>query len=193
MKFLRILGVGDKFRPAHPQQPSLNKRQMSRDTLYRVTRVYSQSPYVVISVEDQSPDSGIYSLGAGTPVLFPKEPNPSIEDITKFLAPRSNKRVVAYRLLWDGKVDLAGVVQPQAASVLRLLFAFGKKEYTLVELNQLFNEHFERFSLRPTKMDGFQFLNIHRRHLVNQGLLAEVVDLAPKTRAVSDANLQEVM
>ncbi len=183
---------GDRFRVAHPRQISLNKRRMPREVTYHVTRVYEMKPNTIISVEEANPGDGFYSLGPKTPVLLPKEPDPTEEEVLKFLGVQSKKRVVAYRVLWDGKLDLAGVVPPQAVACMKLMFSMGKDTYTVRELNELFTQHYEKFLGKPTPMMPSSVISFYRRHLVNKGLMEEIVDVGPIPLSVREANLQEV-
>jgi hypothetical protein len=191
VRFLRSLGEGDKFRPAHPRQVSLNMRPMPRSSVFKITKVFPQSPHLTIS--ETEGEKGIFSLGPGTPVLLPKEMDPTERDIVKFLAPRGNKKVVGYKLLWDGKMELGGIATPQARAVLKLMFVMGKKEYGLTELNHMFDAHYETFLGKPSKVQGYHALIFYRRYLVDKGLIEEIVDDAPATQAVRDANLQEAL
>lgn len=193
MRFLRTLSVGDRFRPAHPGQESLNRKKMSRETVYRILKVYSQSPHLAISHPEDRPESDIFSLGPKTPVLLPKEFDPTEEEIIRFLNPQGNKRVVGYRVLWDGKTDISHMLSPAMMAAMKLMVAFGKKQYDPRDLKRLFVDHYDRFLGRPSKMDGEHAFILIKRRLVNLGLLEEVVDVAPKTRAVTDANLQNLI
>ena len=191
MRFLRTLGVGDRFRPAHPRQTSLNKRKMERTTTYKVTKVYPMSPHTTVAVHDKKPDDGFYSLGPGTPVLLPREISPSEDEVMRFIGVKKKHRLVGYRVLWDGKLPLQGIIPPQAIAAMKLMFSLGKVEYTVTEINVLFNEYYEKFWGRPVKRDPCQILQFYRRYLVNHCLIEEIVDNSPIPGGVSDANLQE--
>jgi hypothetical protein len=191
MRFLRTLAEGDRFRVAHPRQVSLNKRPMPRDSVFRVKKVYPMAPHTTISMLDYSPDGGFYSLGPGTPVLLPMEPDPSEEEVMEFIGVKTKKRVVAYKVLWDGKTNLSGIVPPQAIAAMKLMHAMGKSEYGVHELNEIFNKYYERFWGKPVKRDAIVILLYYRRYLVNHGLLEEVVDVGPIPGSVREANLQE--
>ena len=191
MRFLRSLGEGDRFRVAHPRQISLNGRTMDRVCVFRITKVYPMAPHAAISVLTARPKDGFYSLGPGTPVLLPKEPDPAEDEVLRFIGVRSKRRVVAYRILWDGKTDLSGIIPPQAIAAMRLMLAFGKSEYGVRELNALFDEHYEKFWGRPVKRDACYIMQFYRRYMVNHGLIEEIVDIGPIPGSVRMANLQE--
>jgi hypothetical protein len=199
MRFLRTLSVGDRFRPAHPRQVSLNGRRMDRAATYEVTKVYPMAPYTVIAARHKPPSPGalakfeseFYSLSPGTPVLLPKELDPTEDEVMQFVGAKRRRRVVAYRVLWDGKTDLSGVVPPQAVAAMKLMHAFGKSEYGVHELHEIFNKHYEKFWGRSVKREAVVILLFYRRHMVNQGLLEEIVDVAPVPGSVIEANLQE--
>lgn len=193
MRFLRTLSEGDKFRPAWNKQVSLNGRLMPREVVFRITKVYPQSPYTTIAVEANGNRGGIFSLGPGTPVLLPKELNPTEEEVQKFLSKRGRKIVVAYKLKWDGKTTLRWMVTPQAEAVLKLMFAMGKREYDRNELHKLLDKHFQRFLGRPSKLTGRHVLLYYRRSLANLGLIEEIVDEAPQTQGEVAANINAVM
>jgi len=82
-------------------------------------------------------------------------------------------------------------VPPQAAAAVKLMYAMGKSEYGVRELHELFNKHYQKFLGRSTKNYPVMILAFYRRWLVNQGLLEEIVDVAPIPESVRDANLQE--
>lgn len=190
MRFLRTLDSGDKFRPAHARQVSLNDRRMSRSTVYKVERVYPMDPHLAIAVDVERPDDGFYSLGPDTPVLLPKELDPSDDEIFQFIGVKARHRVVAYRVLWDGKTDLSRIVPPQAVAAMKLMYSVGKSEYGARELSELFCKHYEKFLGRPVKYASpAVVLYIYRRNLVNHGLLEEVLDVGPIPESVRAANL----
>lgn len=193
MRFVRTLDVGDRFRPAHPRQMSLNDRRLSRDSIYKVTKVYPMSPYVTIAVDEGKPDDGFYSLGPGTPVLLPKEILPTEEEVLDFIGAKKRHRVVAYKLLWDGKTNLCKIIPPQAIAALQLMYSMGKEEYDAHDLARLFELHYERFWGRPVKRHPYYIMKFYRRYMVNHGLIEEVIDDAPLPDSVREANLQEVI
>jgi len=191
MRFLRGLDVGDRFRLAHPRQISLNNRRMERSTIYRIEKIYPMDPYLTIAVEDGRPSDGFYSLRPDAPVLHPLEPEPSEGELAQFIGGKFRRKVVAYKVLWDGKTDLRGVVTPQAAAAMKLMYAIGKPVYGLRELNVLFNKHFKEFWNKPLKCDAALILTTYHRMLVSQGLIEEIVDVGPIPKSVREANLQE--
>ena len=191
MRFLRTLSVGDWFRPAHPRQVSLNGRRMDRASTYEVTKVYAMAPHTVVATQCDEPKGSFYSLGPGTPVLLPKELDPTEDEVMQFVGAKRRRRVVAYKVLWDGETDLSGVIPPQAVAAMKLMHAFGKSEYGVHELHEIFNKHYEKFWGRPVKREAIVILLFYRRYMVNQGLLEEIVDVAPLPGSVIEANLQE--
>jgi len=193
VRFLRTLDVGDRFKPAHPRQVSLNNRKMERTATYRVSKVYPMSPYTSIALDENNPNDGFYSLGPGTPVLLPMEIFPSEEEIRDFIGAKKKTRVVAYKLLWDGRSTLSGIIPPQAIAALQLMFAFGRTEYDAHYLVKLFEQHYERFWGRPVKRHPYYIMLFYRRYMVSHGLIEEVVDDAPLPESAREANLQEVL
>jgi hypothetical protein len=191
MRFLKYLDVGDRFRPAHSRAVSLNNRKMPRTDVYKVIRVYEMSPHLTIAARESSPDDGFYSLGPDVPVLHPLEPDPSEEEVRQFIGVKVRRKVVAYKVLWDGKTDLRGIVSPQAAAAMKLMYAMGKPVYGLRELNVLFSKHFKKFWNKPLKYDASLILATYHRKLVSQGLIEEIVDVGPIPESVREANLQE--
>lgn len=191
MRFLNSLGEEDRFRVAHPRQTSLNKRPMPRDQVFRVKKVYLMTPNVTISVREEDPKDGFYSLGPRTPVLSPGEPNPTEEAVMRFLGVKTRKKVVGYRVLWDGKTDLSRIIPPQAIAAMKLVHAIGQSEYRVRDIHDIFRTHYEKFWGRPIKGDAAIVFFFYRRHLVNHGLLEEIVDSSRIPNAVREANLQE--
>lgn len=191
MRFLRTLSVGDKFRVAHSKQKSLNGRTMPREQVYVVKKVFPQSPNLSICLKDQDDQDGFFSLGPMTPVLYQKEFDPTDEAVIKFLGKGSRKRCVGIRLKWDGKSSLKGVVYPQLAALVKAMFVFGKKEYLLAELKSLLNTRAKEFYTGPMPARPSDLFSAKRRMLVENGLIEEIVDDAPVTQAMVDANLQE--
>jgi hypothetical protein len=192
MLFLKSLGVGDLFRVAHPSQTSLNKRKMPRDHTFKITKVYPMAPYVAISVRlGMGPEDGFYSLGPKTPVLYPKEVNPSEASILKFLGVKYRKKPIGYRLNWDGKIDISKQVTPQAYAILKMMLALGQKEYSAQEIHEACNTQYARFLGYSPSCVGYYYFKFYRRLLVSKGLIDEIVDDRPIPPAVAEANLQE--
>jgi hypothetical protein len=191
MFLLKALGQGDKFRPAHPRQLSLNNRLMSRGSLYRVERIFPQSPHLYISVDVSNPlDKLKYSLRPMTPVLLGREPLPTEDEVLQFLSPAARRKVVlGYRLLWDGKTPLGNVITPQATLLLEFLYAFGKREYGSTEIKLLLKERFEAFVGRGTR-SGTKLLSQYAKYLASAGLLEELVADGAVPSSIREANLQ---
>lgn len=189
VRLLQNLGPGDVFRIARAQQASLNRLPLSREDVLVVTKVYAQSPYTVICKKQGSPTQ--YSLPPGTPVLFPSEPDPEDEDILQFLSPVSRKKVVGYKVLWDGTEQLEPLLSPQAAACLRLAYAVGRKELPSRELNDLMLKHLPKFLLKKSKADSRVVFMAVRRLLVDRGFLGEIVDEV-LVQADRDAGMGEV-
>jgi len=192
MRFLKSLGPGDRFRVAREGQVSLNNRQVGRALVLRVTKVYAQSPFTVVAVEHAKPiRGGTYTLGPGTPVLLPREPDPAEEDVLEFLTGKKSRRklAVAYRPLWDGLQDLSKLLTPQAEVLSRIMFAFGKKVYEARDLLNLVEANYDSFYGKRHKFGGRAVFKYYRRMMVDAGLLEEIVDDAPMSEKERGANL----
>lgn len=186
-----MLNLGDKFRPASDKQMSLNNRKMGQDKVFRITRIYPQTPNIVVSVLDDSPNNGIFSLGPGTPVLFPNEPNASEDDVREFLTPgRGRQKVVGFELLWDGKAEFHCSVPTYCQVFAKLMFAHGKKSYTSKELGRLWVDNRHRYERTTSVILPWR---ARLRQLVIIGILKEIRDQRPRSGKVVDANLQEVL
>ena len=185
MRFLRTLNVGDKFRPAHPEQVSLNNRPMA-NRLYKVAKVYPQKPYIYVC--EGAKGDGIYTLRPGTPVLLPREPAPTPDEVMAFLSSPKKKRVACYRMLWDGKTSLKNIVSPQAAMVVKLVWLTGKKELTFKEMCAAVEGGIRTIK---TRQRGRVLVNCYVRTLAECGILEEVLAEPKKSRKVVEANLQE--
>ena len=197
MRFLDSLVEGSKFRVAHPRQRSLNGREMPRALVFQVTKVYPMSPCITISKAIHSPwpkaEKGFYSLGPRTPILSPKEPDPTEEEVLRFIGVTRKKRIVGYRLLWDGKVDLRKLIPPRAIAVAKIMYMVGRTEYETKELISLLEKHFSRFY--PGKAQSqvqWSFWSC-KNLMLDSGVIAEIVDSPPIPAEISDANLQEVV
>ena len=189
MQFIGKLNVGDRFRVAHKFQKSLNYKQLDRGVVYEVTRKFEQSPHLVIF---KDAGGAQYSLRPDTPTLYPSEPNPTDEAIARFLSPSAGrKKVVGYRMLWDGEADLRPLLSPLGRSVIRALFVVGSRTMEASEAHELLREHLPRFLERGIKMPIDQVLLNYRRYLVDKGLLAEIVDEKRTHDRIVLANLQE--
>jgi hypothetical protein len=193
MRFLRNLGVGDSFRPAHPRQQSLNKRSMARDSTYKILKVYPMAPNLVISSRVDAPEDGFYSLGPNTPVLLPKEFDPSEKEVLAFLNRKSRLKALGYRVTWDGVTDISGLLPAQGVAMAKLLFSYGNREITMPEIIELTRRHFEAFWGRKGRQSGEWVFRYYRRFLLDRGIIEEIVGEAPVTEAIRDANLQEVL
>lgn len=193
MHFLGSMNVGDRFRVAHPRQISLNRRTMSRDLTFQVTKVYEQTPRLIVA-KVVGDGEGIYSLNPGTPVLYPAAPNPTELQVFEFLSRRTTrKKVVAYRMLWDGSTDLVQLLSPLGRAVIRTLYVLGSKEIDVKDAATLVRENLPQFLERGIKMPvGFALKN-YRRYLVEKGMLEEIVGEPTVPDSVVDANLQEYM
>lgn len=191
MQYLSTLSIKDRFKPATTHK-SLNGRVVSPSQIYAITKIYPMSPYLTIAVSEKNPEDGFYSLHPKTPVLLPKELVPSKEKILKFLGATKKKKVLGYRLLWDGEMSLEGLLAPQAIAAMKLLFSAGKREFDVEEIGVLFNELYTKFWGRVIKRDALQIFFFYRRHLVNYGLLEEIVDDAPIHKALAEAHMEEL-
>lgn len=191
---MRLIGSLDppaKFRVAHPRQHSLNGKRMPRETTFQVIRAFPMAPHYRISIKEFGPKDEFYSLPPGAPVLSVLESDPTEEQVAEFLEVKPRVRVIAYRVLWDGQTELRGILGPQATAIMRMLFALGKSEYSLPEVNVAMNSHFPKFFGRPVSFPQGVF-TFYRRRLVGLGLLEEVTTGADVAAAVVAANLQDV-
>lgn len=189
MFYLSTLDVGHRFRVARPDQKSLNNLEMPRECIFRVTKIFSQSPFYVISVKDDGPDQPIYSLGHKTPVILPKEHNPSEESIAAFIGVKRRKKTVGYTVLWDGATPLNGLTTRGAAAVLKMLFTLGKVTYSPVEVRKATREHIRKFTKeRISEFTVYYAMNV----LVYDGLVAVITDDAPDKSEGHDTAYKEV-
>ena len=175
MKKLSSLDVGDKFRPAHPAQKSMNNLQMFCSCTYIVEKVYVQSPFFYICRTHSVNDGRIYSLSPNTPVIGSREPAPSIAQIEKFMnAPKSRKRAVAYRLLWDGVESFPKNLLERRKNLLRLMKAHGKKEYLTSEIEEFAIKDHAGFFAQRNLIRGFNSRDADV--LVAEGLIEKIFD-----------------
>lgn len=179
MRFLRNLGLGDRFRIAEPNKLSCNNRPINRGQVLKVEKIFPQTPNVYVCYLSGSKHKGIFTLLPGTPVLFPNEPTPTDEEVRNFITGKPRLRVVGYRCTWDGKTDLADVLQPQAIAIIKMMYSLGRPIFEASSLHKLCNTHFEKFFGRRAKVDGSKVFTYYRRLLVNRGLLEEVIDDSP--------------
>lgn len=191
MRRLSALNEGDRFRIAHPRQLSMNLRKMNQRSIYRITRVYDQEPRLVICVNDGMPRDGIYSLKSGTPVLFPLESDPTEDQVFTFLGARRRKRTIAIELNWDGETPLHGVVAPQGAAFVTAMYALGIKRASLTDLINMIEPHWKKFASRRGTKDVARIFIAHRRKLVQEGLISEVMDAERVPQSVIEAGLQD--
>lgn len=195
MRLARSLNVGEKFRVAHPKQVSANNIPMPRESTFKVTKVYEMSPNLIVAVPLEG-DRRPRTLFPGTPVLFVPERDPSEDEVLEFLGICQNrtvpKKVVAYRLLWDGQTPIVNIVSRRAFAVLRVMHVHGRREYTVRELNRLLEKDFQKFYSRPLVSPTNSLMMAFRRKLVAQGLIEEVLDEAPAPKALVDAGLTDV-
>lgn len=187
MRRLKELNETDKFRPANPKQISLNNREMDRQKVYLVTRIYAQSPFYRVCVEQEKPDNGFYTLGPNTPVLFPRDENPREDDVVKFLIPKSQKIVIGFKLLWDGKTSLARLLNPTEQTIVKVLFALGQEYFPLDEFNYAIM--MSSFRKAGVHLKGYRMFTRLRLKLVNKGMLKEVLDERPLSPEAREANL----
>jgi len=191
MIFLKNLDIGNTFRVAHPRQVSLNHRRMPTDVVYKIKKVFQMSPHTVIVTNLH--DDSIYSLGPDTPVLSQGEPSPSESQVLAFLGrgtKKNKKKVVGYRLLWDGKIALKGIVPENAAALVRFIFALGKEEFDANEISCALRGGFARANKKLSS--GADDFGHNKGLLIRKGLLEEILVDAPTPDAIIKANLQEV-
>jgi hypothetical protein len=192
MRFLGTMTVGSHFRPAHPEQVSLNNRPMPNTADYRIIKVFAQSPGTVISVASSAPGDGFFSLHPRTPVVLRGEPLPSGPEVFGFLGGSVRKKVVRYKLTWDGSWNIDHVCKPEGVAVVRALYAAGLRDFTPAEARMAMRRHYATFRMRQVRADPYDHhFRKWRRHLVSLGLLEEIVADAVVSSSVVDANLQE--
>lgn len=190
MRKLSALNEGDRFRTAHPRQQSLNRRRMDREHVFRVKSVYQQSPYTVISVREDDLFGGIYSLRPGTPVLFPRDLDPSEEEVYAFLGVAKRRRTTHVRLNWDGQSSLESL-PPQAAALVRGMYVLGIVEASPTEIAARVAPHIAKFIENPGVTGVTSLLRFYKRKLVNEGFMTEFVDLCTTPASVIEAGLQD--
>ena len=176
MKKITNLELGDTFRPAHPLQASNNGKMMSRALIYRVMKKYPQSPYMVIAVRVGVQGDGIYSLNPDVPTISVREPAPTITQIETFLGVKIRKKIVGYRLLWDGIDDPSDRVSPQGRTLLRIMKAFAQVEYEARELRAIIYENFAKFHSKPVYAHQLPNVMLSMRFLVSVGLVEEIME-----------------
>lgn len=176
MKKIGSLELGDTFRPAHPLQASNNGKMMSRSFIYRVMKKYPQSPYMVIAVRVGIQGDGIYSLSPDAPTIAVREPAPTLAQVETFLGVKVRKKVVGYRLLWDGIDDPSDKVSLQGRTLLRLMKAFAQVEYESRELKALVYENYAKFHSKPVYPHQLPNVMLSMRFLVAVGLVEELME-----------------
>jgi hypothetical protein len=191
MKFLSDLGVGDRFRPAHPRQMSLNGRLMARGHTYVVSKVYQMSPNIAICKSAQDSDSSSYwSLPPRCPVLATREKDPTEEQVYAFIG--AKRWIVGYVLKWRPPAKPADFLyNAWLEAVLRVMYAVGKKEWSVEELEKTLQEKLPSFAggiPKGVPMHWYTKCMMHR--LSNRGLVVEIFDEACGD-AIRAANLQE--
>ncbi len=190
MRKISSLNVGDEFRPAHPRQKSANNLPMDRAQVYVVSKIFEQSPgFYVCATRPKT--KGDYTLPPGTPILYVREPDPTVEQVMEFLGAGRKKRlrVIGYKILWDGKTELK--LAPQAKALMQVLLVVGGGEVNAKELHKIFGKHLHRFWDGPLRRSGQYYFQFYRRVLIDQGLIEEVLDKATVPPGVRDANLVE--
>lgn len=190
MKKISSLELGDTFRPAHPLQASNNGKMMSRTLVYRVMKKYPQSPYMVIAVRVGVQGDGIYSLSPDVPTIAVREPAPTIAQVEAFLGVKIKKKVVGYRLLWDGIEDPSDKVSPQGRTILRIMKAFAQVEYEARELRAIIYENYAKFHSKPVYAYQLPGVMLSMRFLVAVGLVEELMETRA-SRQISVLNLTE--
>lgn len=190
MKKISNLEVGDTFRPAHPLQASNNGKMMSRTLIYRVMKKYPQSPYMVIAVRVGVHNDGIYSLSPDVPTIAVREPAPTVAQVEVFLGVKVRKKIVGYRLLWDGIEDPSDKVSPQGKTLLKLMKAFAQVEYEARELKALVYENYAKFHSKPVYPHQLPGVMLSMRFLVALGLVEELMETRA-SKNISVLNLSE--
>ena len=193
MRFLGNLAVGEKFCTAHPRQQSLNGLWMPPNRVFRIVKVYPMSPYTVISKLDGDSSDVVYSLGQRTPVRPPLEPRPTENEVLAFIGVKERRKPVAYRLLWDGKMPLVGILNKGQIAIMNMMFALGRSVYPVSEFPALVDEHLPKFLGKKQRVGGIYLFKWHKVRLIANGLIEEVFGDVPISEEVVAANLQEVI
>ena len=150
MQLLKTLNKGDLFRCAYPNQVSLNNRPMPKTEVYKVIKIYAQSPGYFVSISRDIPGGGIYTLHPNTPILLPHEFSIDEDEVLDFLEYQAIYKPaikgVYFRLLWDGKSSTCGLGNIQKAMV-QLIFASGKLTFTPdAEFDRIVLKNYHKFS-----------------------------------------------
>ena len=193
MRYLEALSEGDRFRPAYGKMRSLNGKVMYNHTTYKVHKAYSMSPYTYIVYKDGTDPSDFFSLPPRVPILLPREPSATDKEIAAFIkTPFKRKCVVGYRLLWDGVVDISGIAYPQEIVFAKIMFFGGKKEYSVTELNELLNAHYQNFASKPPGTLPLLSFRGRCKHMIEIGIIEDIIDDAPISQRAAESNVQGV-
>ena len=187
MRLIDELSVGDQFRVAHPDQWSRNSRPMPREVTFTVDKVYQQSPHYYLASAAQF--TGTFSLSPETPVLYPAEANPTILEVEEFLDAGPKSKVVGYRLLWDGLTPLSTMTH-RTASVLKMLKALNRVEFTPKEASELCGRNLEKFYQGKVGMNYTAVFSSVAKELVARGLVDEILDRSKVRKNMEKAGLE---
>ena len=171
------LRVGDRFRPAHPSQLSFNGFEMSRDVVYRVTKVFGVPPYVRVCFEasDKKREGPLYTLLPSVFVLYPEESPPTEENLADFVTPK--KKLLGYRIKCTVRdVDELDVVLGwRERKFLRLMLSLGKKTVDVKDIDALWRNHSHIFQKQTSIFS--RFYKYYTKQYLPLGLMEEVFTL----------------
>jgi hypothetical protein len=188
MKKIGDLAVGSRFCTANDAQVSMNELPMAPTTTYEVVKMFPVAPFFVVSVVVGT-SAPKYTLSPETLVLAQGEPRPSEEEFARLALPRYTKKVVGYRVCWDGKSNLSLVLNQSAEAVARCIFALGRPEWQAKELAAAVGRHVGRFipaESRATPRTAFYFA---ARKLVEVGVLTEIVAEDDTARMIREGKI----
>ena len=186
------LRVGDKFRPAYPEQETQNGRKMVNTKTYLVTKIFAQSPFFIVSVALKRQKDGIYVNSPDIPVVYSNEPEPPFELVESFPSkkrqnypilhnlPRWGKnKPVGVKVHWNGTAPINIRISKRARAVLQTLIEGGKKEYSLTEAYDLLSEHFFDHYPNNFTMSAPMIFNKDQRFLCSLGLTELIFERIP--------------
>jgi hypothetical protein len=184
LKKASTLGVGDTFQVAHPQQLSANGRPMAQGQTFKVSKVFPQAPYYVISKSGNV--DGIFSLPPDAVVLAVGERKPGIEEIEDFLGVRVKAKVVGYRMLWNGRTTL-GSLSNRAAAVVKVFMALGVVDFDRKRGVEICERHLDKFY--ASKSSSSVVFYHAMKELVKRGFIEESLDRGSVPEKLRSAGL----
>ena len=152
---------------------------MSRDVVYRVTKVFGVPPYVRVCYElkDKKRDGPLYTLLPGTFILYPEESPPTDDDVAK--ATGKKKKLLGYRIKCTmADVDeLDVVLKPRERKFLRLILGLGKEVVNVKDVDDLWRNHGKVFMKNVSVFK--RFYTYYTGQYLPLGLMEEVFTIPP--------------